>query len=552
MDNSNLIIVILAFIVASVAIYALYSIILFQGGGNKGDELQLTTKKALEQIEVLFDKREYALVELFASQYLDRVPDNSDVRRFLAKAFYKDKKYNQAIKHCDIILKKNSSDIETHEILGNCYIQKGWQSKAIQEFEYIFEHKSDDKNIVKTLAELYRETEQIYMSIEAYNVLSDLMTRDEDVANIQLIIAELNEEVHNFPAAFEAYKRRLSIYPTNIETNKKIAELYIKIGNYPVALETLLYMLEFVEDPKVLLLVYDNIIDLYVETEDYEKAIEYSEKLLEVQGSDKFKIRDNIAHFNIKLGKVQDGILILEDLVLMSQNEYEITLKLAEAYIENKEYKKALERYLLLLDKATPREAKNINGLLCEMYIKWSEEKVEEKKFSEADNMLDSAAQYNPINPEVYYHYSKIKYSQKMYIGAVEQVNKALEYDKDHKYTAKYMILLADSHHNLGNFFEEKKALSDLLKYDEKNAEGLFRLGVMYATQNDIRNAEETLKKAITFDPTLLQAKYNLALIYENNNREKAKELYLEILEEDPTFEEAKRALSDLSTDTTY
>ena len=64
--------------------------------------------------------------------------------------------------------------------------------------------------------------------------------------------------------------------------------------------------------------------------------------------------------------------------------------------------------------------------------------------------------------------------------------------------------------------------------------------------------AEEYFKKALQYDPTLIQAKYNLALLYENNNRDKAKELYIEVLEQDPGFEEAKRALSDLATSDFY
>ena len=86
------------------------------------------------------------------------------------------------------------------------------------------------------------------------------------------------------------------------------------------------------------------------------------------------------------------------------------------------------------------------------------------------------------------------------------------------------------------------------MKIDDNNANGLVRLGIMHAAQNDIKNAEETFKKAIKSDPDLLQAKYQLALLYENNNRDKAKELYIEILEQDPTYVEAKNALDDLTS----
>ena len=77
---------------------------------------------------------------------------------------------------------------------------------------------------------------------------------------------------------------------------------------------------------------------------------------------------------------------------------------------------------------------------------------------------------------------------------------------------------------------------------------GLYRTGVMYVAQHDTKNAEETLKKALQYDPNLINAKFNLALIYESNNRDRAKELYIEILEQDPTHEEARNALADMAS----
>ncbi len=552
MTETNLIIIIVAFVVAVVAIYILYSIILYQGSSSKGDELQISTKNILDQVEVLFEKKEYALVQLMATKYLDRVPGHIEVRIYLAKAYYEDKKYNQAIRQCSIILKKKPSSMETRQVLGNCYIKKQIFQKAIKEFEYVFEHNKNDKTVVRTLAELYKQTDQLYSAISVYEILSDLMELDEDVADIQSILAELNEEVHDYPAAFEAYKTRLGIYPNDVNTNRKLTELYIKIKNYPVAIETLLYMLSFVTDSKTLLWIYETLVELYVESEDYERAIEYSEKLLDIQGSDKFKVRDNIAAFNIKLNRFGEGISILEDLAMMSQNGFDVTLELADAYIQTKEYQKAIDKYMLLLDKATPKEAKTVNLLMCELYVNWAIDMAEQDKLDESFEYLKDATQYNALNSEIYYNVAKNYYKQKNYTGCVESTNQAIEYDKQNNYKAKYLLLLSEAHHQLGNFFEEKKALTDLLKFDEKNPQGLYRVGLMYAAQHDFKNAEDAFKKAIMYNPELIQAKYNLALLYENNNREKAKELYKEILEQDPSFEEAKNSLADLSTSDFY
>ena len=546
MISSNIVLIVVAFVVAGAAIYALYSIILFQGV-SKGDDLQLSTKNILEQVSILFEKQEFPLVELLATKYLDRVPGHTDVRKFLAKAYFEDRKYNLAIKQCSLVLKKRPNDIEIHNVLGNCYMKKRIYNKAINEFSFVYERSKNDRTVIQTLAKLYTETEQLAMAIEMYGELVQLTEDQAEIADLQSIIAELNETIYNYPAAFEAYKARLNIYPKDVDTNKKLAELYIKIGNTNMAIETLLLMLSFVSEPKMLLWVFECLVDLYEEIQDYEKAIAYLEKLLDVQGSDKFKVRDRIAGLNLKLGKTGDCILILEDLAMMSQNGFEVTVELANAYIVNGEYQKALDKYLIILDKATQKEAKVINMLIGELYIKWSIPSTEAKDFARALELLGNAAQYSPVNPEVYYHYALNNYEQKNYTNVVEFINKALNYDKDNQYKSKYLLMLSEAQHELGNFFEEKKALTDLLNIDEKNPEGLYRVGLMYAAQHDIKNAEEAFTKAINYEPDMIQAKYNLALIYENTNKERAKELYMEVLEQDPTFEEAKNALADLS-----
>lgn len=553
MENINIILISAAFVLALVAIYILYAIMMYQGGkNNAGSDLQLSTKNILEQVKILFDQGEYALTQLLATKYLDRVPNHKEVRQYLAQAYYKDKKYNNAIKQCLIILKREPNNINTRKLLGDCYIKKDMLSKAIKEYESIFDHRSADKDVVRTLAELYRDTDQTFSSISVYNILAGLMDNNEEIAEVQLILAELNELAHDYPAAFEAYKARLGIYPTDVPTNQKLVELYIKLKNHPKATETLLYMLTFVTEPKMLLWVYENIINIYVETEEYEKAIEYSNKLLDVQGSDKFKIRTDIASFNLKLNNYTTGIAILEELVMMSQNGYDVTVQLCDAYIQCKEYQKALEKYLALLDKATQKEAKNVRLLICELYIKWAIEDSAKDDYEMSAKHLDDAIEYNAVNPEIYYNKALNQNAQRNYGSSIELLRRALEFDKQKEFHAKYYLALSEAHHNLGHFFEEKKALSDLLKIDDKNPMGLYRSGLMYVAQHDIKSAEDYFKKALQYDPNLIKAKYNLALIYESNNRDKAKELYIEVLEQDPSFEEAKNALADLATSDYY
>lgn len=543
---SNLIIIAILFLVALVAIYILYSVILFPGI-TKGDDLQLSTKNILEQVQILYDQGEYALAELLATKYLDRVPSHMGVRKCLAKSYLANKKYNQALAQCNIVLRKRPQDTEIHLVMAKCYLKKRFYNKAIDAFYFVYKHNKNDAEIVRTLAELYIKTEQIKMAIEAYGELVELTEKPEEAADIHLIIAELNESIHDYPPAFEAYKARLIVLPKDVDTNRKLAELYIKIENYPMAIETLLLMLSFVTEPKILLWIFETLIDLYEKTEDYEKAIAYSEKLLDIPGSDKFKARNRIANFYLKIGNIENSILILEDLSMMTQNGLEVTIELAAAYIEHGDYQKALDKYLILLEKATSKEVKIVNTLISDLYIKWSQPATDAKDYKRAMELLENALQYSPISSEAYYYVAKNQFLQKNYPNTVEALSKALNYEKEEKNYVRYYLLLSLAHHELGNFFEEKKALSDLLNIDDKNPEGLYRVGLMYANQRDIKSAEEAFEKAIRYDPDFIQAKYNLAVIYENSNKDRAKELYMEVLEQDPTFIEAKNALADMA-----
>ena len=545
--NYQVILIVIVSILALGSIAVLYSILMYQGGKVKrNDDLLLSTKNVLEQVKILYDKKEYALVELLASKYLDRVPTHQEVRRYLAKAYYRDKKYNNSIKHCNIILNFEPYDIDIRKLLGDCYIKKESPGKALREYEIVVEHRDDDKQVVKTLAELYRETEQIYSSITAYNALVELLTEKSEIAAVQSILAELNEEISDYAAAHEAYKARLEIYPDDVATNQKLVVLYIKLENPQKAIETLTYMLTIVTEPRMQLWTYETLIDLYVEAGDYEKALEYSNGLLEVQGADRFKVKNNIAKFNIKLNNYETGLSILEELAALTQYGFDVTIELADGYVQCKMYQEALDKYLTLLDKSTQKEAKILRPLICDLYVLWATDLSEEGNLETSYEYLEKAKEYNVVNPEIYYRLALNKMAQKDNSGAVEQLLLAVEYDKNNENKVRYYLTLSEAHHNLGNFFEEKKALTDLLKIDPKNSIGLLRSGIMYAAQHDIKNAEDHFNKALESDPDLLEAKFNLALLYENNSKERAKDLYMEILRQDPNYEPARKALSEI------
>ena len=544
----NIAIIVIAFVLGGAAIYTLYSLLLFNGGKDPHVDLQLSTKDILEQVEILYKKKEYPLLALLATKYLDRVPGNMAVREYLAKAYYEMKNINKAIAECALLIKHNPNNLEIRRVLGECYIKKELLLEALTQFEVCYQQNSENPEVVKRLGELYVETDQIYSAINAYKLYTDLISDEVEKADIFLILADLNEQVGYYPAAFEAYKQSLAVYPKDYEINKKMGNLYVKIKNPAKALEIFEYVLTFAAENRHKIWVYEMIIDLKSELEDYEGALDSANELLDVPSVDVFKTRYTIANLTIKLGNLAGGINILEDLVMLSNSAYDVTVALAMAYRKNFEFEKSLDQYRTLLDNADQKEAKIIRGYICELYMDWAMNDPKDPKHEASIRNLTLAMQYDALNPWVYYNFATISMETANHNDAVSYLQKAIEFTKNQEDKCQYYIKLSECHKALGNVFEEKKALSDLLRLDPNSAVGHMKMGVLYQSQQDLKSAEDSLVKALQFDPGLLDAKYHLALIYENHDKEKANALYTEILSIDPTYINARNALVEFNS----
>ena len=545
----NILVIVLTIAGAVTAIYVLYSLLLFNGSKDPHAELQLTTKNTIDQVDILYRKKEYELLELFATKYLDRVPSNHNVREYLAKSYFETKKINKAVSECAILLKHSPDNLEIRRLLAECYVKKEMYMDALTQFEICYQEKEDQPEVIKRLAELYVITDQLYSAINAYKLYVDMISEEVEQAEIYAILADLNERAGYYPAAFEAYKQRLTIYPNDFETNKKLGNLYIKIKNLPKALEIFEYMLTFTTDNRLKIGLLEGIIDLKTELTNYESALESANTLLEIPGVDTFKTRNTIATLTVLLGRLDEGIAILEDLAQLSQNAFDVTMELAMAYRQHKNYKLSLDKYKELLDAADQKEAREIRNKICELYVDWAMKDSNTSKFDEKEAVknLSNAMQYDALNPNVYYNFALVSMKGQNYNDAVSYLLKAIEFAKNNEELCNFYIKISECHHSLGNVFEEKKALSDLLTIDDENAVGHMKMGILYQTQQDLKNAEDSLLKAISLNDSLLDAKYYLALIYENSDKERANKLYHEILEQDPRYVNAINALTEVT-----
>ena len=156
----------LILIVAVIGLFILYGALVSAENADQGKGLQVTTKNILEQVENLYNEKEYTILEILAKKYLERVPKHYGVRCYLCKCFYETNKITQAIYECLKILKKNKELDDIRLILAHCYRKKNLTIEALKQFEILYKRGNRTVEVLKNMAELFNDVNQYSPSIK--------------------------------------------------------------------------------------------------------------------------------------------------------------------------------------------------------------------------------------------------------------------------------------------------------------------------------------------------------------------------------------------------
>jgi tetratricopeptide (TPR) repeat protein len=146
-------------------------------------------------------------------------------------------------------------------------------------------------------------------------------------------------------------------------------------------------------------------------------------------------------------------------------------------------------------------------------------------------------------NPELYTVFGDIG-SIYMETGdndkAIEAFNKLLEKDPNNQ---EARISLASVWFKKGNADEAKKALASLNIDSISNPYTLYNIGVGFYNAQQTEEAIKYWEKAVTLDPKMVDAQFQLALgYYALKQNDKAKAAFQKVIELDPNSENAKNA----------
>ena len=205
---------------------------------GKSDDLQ--ARLSIISLLLSWGQIDAAVLEL--EELLDVFPENSVAFNLLGKIYIKQERTDDALALLTKAISCGIKDTQISEMLASVYLEKGFYREAIS----FFEELPKNKNILRTLAELYARTGNHDRSAEKYfemfqvdpevsheviRKLEELLLKNEKSLRLREILTEMYSRCIQPDKAVSKLKEILSAYPE--KTGEIIDQLKKLLKNYP-------------------------------------------------------------------------------------------------------------------------------------------------------------------------------------------------------------------------------------------------------------------------------------------------------------------------------
>jgi tetratricopeptide (TPR) repeat protein len=267
---------------------------------------------------------------------------------------------------------KEYPDGNTYNALGDLYLKKGDKQNALDSFHKAAKFFMNEGFSLKALG-LYKKILNINPTdADAFFALGKINEERGlkiDAIKYYLSAADSLSKEGRKERLLEIYDKIIAISPSNIPFRVKVAEIYSKEGLSTEAARE-----------------YLNIAKLYEEKEETEKSLEYYQKSLEIQPSNKEAIL-GVIHLYAKTGNLDLAIEQIKGAASLFPEDTDVYLRCAEVYSTAEKFDEAIE----YLNKVSEIEPANIMAarLFGEIYIKKGDRKKAWTKYLDVlDEMI--------------------------------------------------------------------------------------------------------------------------------------------------------------------
>lgn len=386
-------------------------------------------------------------------------PDNVMLKAFYADILARSKRYDDALKIVDELIKSYPDNLEYIEIKARVLFNKGsyyesslWYEKIILSSRFTLEDK------IKILSSFYlisQEKNEVANFALRLAIKLDSLNQNWQT---KALVGEFYLLTKNNEQALKYFEQALQKGANDPSTWFRVSNLLLERQEYDLAIKNLSQALSFFPDNYALNYLLGA---AYSQKNEYKKAIVYFRKAANIYSEEYYVFTS--------LGFCY----------------YQLNVKDSAAYF---------------LEIALSKDPENVEtlGMLALIYNSL-------KIFNKSDSLYLKALSLDPDNPLLNnnYAYSLSERGLKLE-EAMERIDKALKADPEN---SSYLDTKGWIYYKMKKFEQAKEYIKRSLEKDPDNAVILDHLGDVYYMLNDIEKAREYWKKSYEIDSTKTNAK---------------------------------------------
>lgn len=413
---------------------------------------------------------------------LDEDPQAIEIYLALANAFYKIRKFDEGIYFAQQGLLVAPDSENLYLTIGTGYIGKGKFKQAIEFYQLAAKYNPKNIDIYLAISTLYEASGDLKMAKETLISVPEELKTSEIYIKLGTISGRLNDH----PGAISYYRNAYTLDTTNTTALLGIGTGFDIMG----IKDSCIYYYEKAIDNDTSLSVSKRLIDLYSDTEQFEKLIKIARRILFYDYYET-QVRRSLGYALYKVGAINESLN--EFLITSGLDPKDAYSKfyLARIYLEQGRYDEAQREIT---------EALKIEPDFTELWVYSGFIAIDKKDFKMARDAFTEAAHHGADLTQIYYLLGITEEMSNSYTEAYFYYKKSLSLDPK---SLPALEALANLCERIDKKDEAFKTFKKIIELDTTNAMALNYVGYTYAER------AESLELALSLIEQALSSEAN-------------------------------------------
>lgn len=415
----------------------------------------------LELVSVALRRNQTAEAEKQLAVVLTAEPENPDALFLQGKIAQYHGDPEGARNSFKAVLEHDENNLSARLELTDVLIALGELDEADQYIAHLVERAPNNPmvNFIRARAAYQRDNLR-----DAASALQEVLAVLPEHPGSLIMLGTIQFQLGYLEQSLQSLRRYVKLKPGSVPGRKKLAAVYIRLGQTKEALETLQPLMKSAEqDPQVLLLAAN----IYIADEEYEKANTYLEQAAGI-APDMIAIRTQLALSTMASGATDAAIQTLKEALKKEPDASGAAMALIRIYLKIQDYDSALQ-------------------------------------------VADGFSRRKPQNPESYYLAALALHGKGKLSDARVRFEKALAVEPGYIPAA---LGLAGLDLQEGKTADARKHFEAILTYDANQPQALIALARMLSESNQLDEGLELVKRARKYNPTAVEPRLILIDYY--------------------------------------